>query len=524
MHTLSAAWRRALLSAYARKVLLVTVSPDGLDPTSDVRHLAAEPNVIRAASDMNVHVSGGPGGAVVPFWPTLIDWPALTQRLVIRQRRMEIAETTLSIARGADLASRLVDTGGGYRATVRVDLWSDGIGLADVIPVFAGRVRDVPRANDRSGPVTLIAADGEPDTRVSIGATPLTGLEFPDAPAAALAGATHQHVLGAFQQPVDCVQIDAEGHWFYAFAHPLASPPTAVARNGERIADGWQVVERETPYGRVITALHFDEPVQTLAGGLVTDSITCSDGIGITGRNVLRILLESLANVRLTARARESFDAAPFELSALANAEADVLDLALRRLIPQTALAAGFRHGRIDAVPLLPATSRCVLHVGAGLRYRVDEATPETPLDAIANHIVVRCGQSTDGAEQVTVRRTPATTGGRLRARLERSVARYGMRTLSVDAPDLRIDTDGVGGYRCPSGEVLADQLAYCHSLPAAPRMYAAEWLEGMALEPGDSVSLTDTDQGLADASMRVSGWTLTPAGPRLMIEDDPWA
>lgn len=524
MRTLPAAWQRALRAPGARKVVLVTVSPDGLDPTADLRHLAAEPTVIRSASDVRVHVPGGPGGTTLPFWPTLIEWPRIQHRLAVRQRRLEIAETALRIARGAGLAARLLDSGGGHRATVRIDLWTDGIDLRDTLLLFAGRVRDVPRVSVSDGSVDLIAADGEPDAVVTIGDTPLTLAEFPDAPAAALTGAHHQIAIGAFRQPIPCIQVDADGRLFYVVGHPLAMPPTSVAHNGVRIPDGWQIEEAATALGRQVTMLRFDEPVTIIGdGGLVIGQVTCAGGVGLTGHSVLRILLETLGGMRLTGRARELMDVSA-DMEFFADTTGAVLDLALRRLVPQTRLAAGFQYGRINAIPLTPAASRTALHVGAGLRYRSLDIAGETSLDAIANHIVVRCGRDDHGGTLVVARRTPTTGGARLRARLARSMRHYGVRPLAIDAPDLPIASDGAGGFRCPAGELLAEQIAYCHSMPATPRRYASEWLEGMTGELGDAVSLTDAGDSLTDAPMIIAGWEPTAHGPMLTLEDDPWA
>ena len=521
MRALSAAWRRALTNPRARKVLLATISPNGFEANGR-RHLGYEPHVIRAATDAQVHVPSDLGP--LPYFPTLLTWPALTRTLSIRERRWEIAEVTLSIARGAALAGRLLDAGGGYHATVRLDLWSDGIALDDTLLLFAGPVREVPKVNDRAESVQVVATEGDPSITATWADGTITPAEFPDAPDA-LQGFGLNYILGTFSQPVPCPQIDAKGLRFVICAGTLNEPPTTVARNGVPITMTWSVVNELTPAKRPVSVLVLKEPANTIGdGGFVTDEITCAGGVGIGGKHPARMLLEDVCGLTLTARARTLLDATPFDLELLANVTGDALKLVRERVLPQTNLMFGFEHGQVDLIPLGPTLSRRALRLGAGLRYRPREQPTETLESAIANQIVVQCGRAVYGGVQTSVVRSAARSVGTLRRRLQQSLDRYGAKPLVYDAPDLPL-VQRAAALSCPLGEVLASHVAACYALPATPHRYAAEWLDGMTLELADGAQLTDADQQLDAVDLRVSGWELPgPEGPVLTMEADPWA
>lgn len=505
-------WQRRLKLREPEIIALVMVNPHGIDPTVPVRDFALSPGTIRLATEP---ASVTAGSMTLPFAPWVTEWPRFEERYAPQDRRHEIAETTVKVMSGAGLAGTLMDAGGGQSATAQIALWSPRMSIDRALLMMAGPVRGVPSISERDGGVEFAVTDGDPDRVVEFPAGPITLAEFPGAPAHVAGVRERQWIFGGYPYQVGCPQIDADRLLYYVHDGEAQRGPDRVWNNGVELELRPAVVTVETAAsGLPVTALRFDAPPLTPDGLL--PSVSCAGGVGVEERHPGLFLLETVGGFKVSARARQALAQSPIAFDLLLNARGDVRRIVADQIIPQTDLVLFMRHGAVDALPTAAAPAGMRLGIGHGLIYRLEQQAAETPLSSVHNAFEINCGRNA-GARSgslLTIRRDADHGSEQVRALLARSQRAFGRRAITWPALDLAIMRDSLGvAVACPSGELLGDALARAHAFPWRPHIYRASWLEGLAVELGQRVYLTDADEGLDDAPMTITGRTVRPTG-----------
>lgn len=506
-------WQRYLKISSPQLALLVTIDPSGRDPSTSTPHLAEQPGVIRAALDpMNV------AGAAhdLPFGPWLLEWPDLVERYVPQDRRAEIADASLVVSGGARLLEALASGSG--RPTCRIDLIAPGMPLSSCLPRLAGPIRGQPQGSDIDGRVGITVADGDPERSVSWPPGPIDLADYPGAPAHVAGNSQQQAVFGPYPQRVACHQIDDAGLLYHVHLGVATQPPSRFYSYGTLIEETPAV---ETAYTassrRPYTRLRFKSRPPT-PDGLQT-SITCSGGVGLVERNPILHLLEDVGGFAVTERARRVLEQSPFVFDLLYDVQGDVLDLALEQLIPQTDLVARWRRNRIDVLPLRAAAAEFRIGLGQGLVYRIPRDDGQIDDGSVFNAFEILCGRNAStGAHRLAILRDSEHGPTQSRALCERSRRAHGRKFTQWEALDLSVVQTPEGQMYCPSGELLGDVLVAAHALPWRPLTYRASWLEGMALEVGDGVLLSDPDERFTDVPAVVSAHAISATGVDVTI------
>lgn len=515
----SEGWSSSLQSPGARKVALATVNIFGLPPADPHRHLALEPGSFCVASHPGVNVTHATSTRTVPFWPLLGAWPAIQRRYWPHERRAEISAVDLDILAEAGLTSALLDQGGGQGATGRVDLWTDGIDLADVQPLLAGHVVGTPSLPRRTGGTGVRIADGDPDKTAMLPPGPITRAEWPDAPEDVAGIVQRTIIVGPFPERVPCAQIDATGRQWYVCDPACSVQPQRCWVNGVEQRTGWTAERAETPSGLSYSRIVFAQPASQLGAAPV--SVDCGSGIGLREDGAIPLLL-SLGGYALTARASALLDVLrrQFDLSVLLNAQGDVWQIVRDRLGAQTPYVLTQHLGAVDVLDAYGTTPTWTVGVGTGLIGRMDAADTETDTDAVVNALEVACGR--DAAAGVPLARVyrDATHGpAASRTRCHKSQTLYGRRYKRLDAADLTVEYDAFGRVvGSAAGERLADAMLNRHCFPWRALSYLADWWPGVLFEPGDCIRLTDAVEGYVDAPGLVGGVTIGAAGPEVVL------
>lgn len=512
-------WQRILATREPDLVVLATVHPHGADPMA-LPHLAMAPGAVRLAT---VPAAIACDGETLPFAPWLVEWPTFAEVYAPQDRRIEIQETTVKIMGGAGLADVLLQAGGGQRATCRIDLWSPGLPLEDALPMVAGPVRGVPRLSSRAEGVEIAVTDGDPDRVVEYPPGPITRAEFPDAPDHVAGRAQRQVILGRYGVQVPCHQVDADGLVYYVHEGQAATGPVQAFNFGALVSQPFRVeTRRSAASGAPYTALVFAAK-PTTPDGLVP-ALSCSGGTATVEGHPIETLLARVGGYRLTPRAAQLLRESPFAQDVLLNRRGDVRRIVAEQIIPQTDLVIAFRHGMIDMLSLSAIGSETRLGIGTGLLYRHARQDGESAASEVINAFELRCGRSGNGGGLVTIRRDVGHGSAAIRDVLAQSQSTWGRHAAEWDASDLAAYRDSGGALFCPAGELLGDVLARQHAAPWRPHGYRASWLEGMALELGQRVLLTDPAESLDDAACVVSSREVTPTGVDVIFsrQSDP--
>ncbi len=501
------------------KVWLLTLSPDGLDPTDPYNHLATQPGVVRVAT-ATCAVRETLTGIDWPFPGYLTDWPNVTYSLAIEQRRAEIPQVTVRVLASAGLAQLIEDRGGGLQMTYRLDLWIPGIALEHLMNWMAGYV-STPTYDSVTGGVSLTLTDGDPRRSVTW-PQPFTHDEFLDAPQDTLDGPAMQAIIGAYPDAVDCppIDLDRDGNsrrFFVSVGQQGAGPseiqkagvPFTAARVETAVSDGEQAI----PYLQIVT----DDPVAP------TEAITCSGGVGITDADPLRILAD-IGGYQWTAEALALLSALdPLAYSYLANVSGPILD-AIRGLVPETPFAFTSRHGKLHLIPLLAEAPQVILGLGTGLLFPLAQQPDRTDERYLWNRFKLNCGRNeTTGTPLYTVYRDWQHCRSAAMSRwLYESERLYGPRTMPNDASgylDLAVQMDAQANpIGCAAGEDLADLLALVHAFQCRQRAYQANWYDGLTADLGWLVELTESAQGILAQRARVAMQTIAATGPLLTL------
>lgn len=506
-------WQLGLQAHAPRLTWLLTVNVLGLEPTGEP-HLALRAGSERYASDTDVRLTVADRDPV-PFWPHLTELPEVTTTLALQDRRVEVTEATCAVSSAAGLGDLLAGRGGGQRATARLDLaLTDRMNLSEVLLMSAGKVTGPPRIDRRLGNVSFSITDGDPDNTAPFdpAGIPITLLSFPDAPAESI-GQPRRVIMGPFPNELRCPWVSAN---ICYLGEPVGKVgPTRFFADGTPISAAPRVAALPDATGKFqFWGLVFDDPPRRQDGSLPW--ITASGGVGQSDINPVIFLLEIVGGMRLSPDARASLQQSPVDFSLLFyRSGANVLELVRDQILPQTELVLGFFHGQVQIYRLLAEdTPTMALGVGTGLRYRLPVQGAETNVSRVWNRFQVNCGRNLAGATEtslLSIVRDKDHGAAAIKALLAQSERDYGPQTLEpVEALDLAVATDERGVRTCPSGERLADLMAYLYARPGRPHQYRAEWLEGLSIDLNTRVLLTDPSERLSRHETRLVQKTIS--------------
>lgn len=520
MRTLSTAWQRRLNVLGMVKQILVTIDLGRSDPGDDQYHLARQAQAYRFCTGNVANVSSAVDGRDYQFLPFVAEWPTVTRTLRPEERKCEITDVPVSLLGSSGFAEVLRDSGAAAGMTARLDLWAPGIDLEDVLPLAGGRITQARWDRITSG-VALTITDGDPMRDTPYPPGPITREDFPDAPAHVVDVESRQTVFGVFTQPLRCVQIDRERKRFYVCDPPLVMVWT-VQKGGEEIGTGWHLETNTAATGWEYSELVFDAPIDDIATGL-SDEITCAYGVGISYADPISYLLDVagvVPNDRAAFLLGTYFSNPELALPVAIDTTGNALDIVRSRLIPQTPFVFTLHRQRAELITLFDIynrpVSRGTVGIGDGLIFRMAQQSEETQPENVHNALDLRCGDA------VQVVRDAGHGDDAITGLLTRSTAANGRRYLKLDMPDLWIQLDLMGQpFACPAGRLLADGIARLVAMPHRPHQYQATWLHGMAYELGDRMALADTDQGLDDAPVRVTGLSYQSTGPVVTFQTE---
>lgn len=513
-----AIWRQVVRRSNPGIIPLVTIFPASL-ACSEHCHPAEQAGAIRLSVE---HADVESMVGRLPFWPLLLDWPPMKERIFPRERRAEIPSTQFRI---------LTESGFPTEGTVpdqptsfmcRIDLWAPGLTLSQVIHRLMGQITAAPvEGTERA--ISITVQDGPPFGDREIGESFIQADDFPDAPDEVLGRARRYFVIGPFPDPLPTIPIDRDGRRFYFMDAETFEPPDQFYVGGvleeENIPT---VVFRPFPTDPTqrYTEVVFPRPI---SDSLRLGGVLVAGGVGISDDPFMAIA-EDIGGFDLTPQAKALFAEASSRFSAqvFLNATASAFDLLRSRLLPQTDLIATWRAGKLHAYRLRGETDGGSALLGAGLLYRVNQPQSQSVQGNIFNVIEVQYRRNilADLGEVPfrSVLTVDQSYGGEIGTLLAESQRRYGRRLLQIPALDLVGGADAV-----PMGVMeLAELEARLHALEARQHTYDVTWEWWLGIGINSRRTLTDPDEGLNGVQVRVVGEELLPTGPRITFETEP--
>lgn len=522
---LPAGWHDALRRPH-RRVMLCTILPTSIavtDPTLanvlDLPHPALQPGAVNLATTDQVHILDERTGRVIPFKPYLQAWPTTTMTLARQDRRVTIADASVTILPDAKVAGTLIDLGGGQVAYGWLGLWTDGLTLQQAYTRLAGPVQSPAQNERRTGPITLDISDGPVQASQSYPANALDREAFPNMPESVVGTASRQVILGQMPRRVLCVPISQDGTQFYVCEMDItrlpSKPPTQVFKGDSAITSGWHFVgvhAQPTDY----TMLVFDENTKQIPE---IGEISCSGGIGYDNKNPIQFLLDYGGYiVAPEAKPLLARLATEYNFSVLVNKSSDVVSI-INNLIGQTQYVSTFRHGQFFLIDLMAEAPEWRLGIGRGLRFRMPQQDSETPLTSVFNRFEIRVSRDVYGSTSSTnlplwrVYRDKNSGPAALRALCAASEARFGVLTYpgagqapGLDAADLSAVIDKKTGepMGSPSAELLGNAMVDCCAFPYQPQAYMVSDEIGLSMDLNHRACLSDPKQNLNETPAHV--------------------
>lgn len=496
-------WKYALAHPRSRKVIIVTVNADGIDPFDDSVHLASHPGSYCLSTHTNVEVTDPRNSRRIQVRPYIAAWPPISKKFSPLERRAEIASTQVEVLSESGLADRIASAS--QVASYRIDLWTDGIALRDVYPLMAGRIGEAPIRPRIGGGISFTAIDADTlKNRTTIGL--LSRDLVPDAPDDVI-DTQRSFVVGAYFYRQIGRQIDREGTLFYLHDGKASVPPTRVEKGGLPIdANEWEVVYPMLGGKVLATCIRLLRPVRQLAPG-ISDIISASGGAGIPDKSAIEVLAD-LAGWKLSPRAQSVIPRLRqmFPTSALFGTEdTDIMELIAGRFASQTNCVATLDRGQLDLIPIDYSGNPQILQINDDLIYRIPGETTETSATDVYSQIEIQCsrdhfGSTVDRAKPLyRVLRSPTTGPSDTQRLLARARAAIGVdRPLVITANDLLVRIDGnFQPVACPAGEELADLEAKLRCFPHKIHSYKTKWSTGLECIRGERRTIVDPNEEL---------------------------
>lgn len=496
-------WNAIFSKPHSRKVLLLTLSYQWSNPQRP--HTAKNNGAKRYATDVGVEVDG------IPFWPNITNWPQISYEFSPEEKGAKNAQTTVAIQSESDFADSIYQALHKKLLFGRVDLWSDGLGFSDLIPLISGQVTGIQQDPSGAGfSVSISDAPEGKDANLPNAGDKLTKAEFPNIPDFLDGLLPKQTILGRFLYPRPCHRIDLEGKEFYICEPPLSSPPEDIYIGSEKLDKNLPTVQigylaTDPTKTKTYSKLVFPEPV---SGMNELGNVSCANGVGIYYDNLVEILISDIAHCPISPEGLAKIRTTKFLLSTFANATVTAMGLVKERILPQTDLIPTSRLGQFHVIQLLEPQSPKPASIGSNL-IGIDQPTPETTsVESVFNYITVKFNRSfakeRDGYWANATATIDKTIGGKLGGLLTQSEQRYGRRALNIDAGDLTSYDDA---YKL--GCLFAMACALTHT----KYRFIVDLKNFFRFDLNRLVTLTDTHFNLTDERCRVVRRELFPFG-----------
>lgn len=524
MKAFSQTWATAL-RANRQRIMLVTIDPTGRHPVLRENHPALDPTAIRLTSDRDlftqsmVEVEDSHSGRVVPFYPYIGNDLNVSRSLSVAELRANIASLQVSVAGDPAFARQL---GALTNATVRVDLWTHGVDLADVMPLLAGRVVGDAVVDFDGGTASFEVSDGDPLSQSTFPAQEITRYDFPDAPQESI-GKTIPAIFNTYPDRVICAPISADRRRYVVQSWPWAKLPTSVERGGVPVSPSmWSLRDSITPQSRLrYLELQFDESSDQIAAG-ANNAVSVSGGIGAIDQHPVRFLAE-FSGVPLDQQSHSRIVAlgTMADVSSLNGSQVNAYDLISKRLAPQLGFAATQELMQTHLVPLRYYEDGPQISLGSELIFHTLPSWERSSVENVFNSVEVLCGRDVFGGNSPLYRvvRNPGYQS-RIRHDQVASASKFGHRHTEFEALDLAVRRNPETGEAMGSelGEDIADLIGYLYAFPFISMQYAARPDFGYAVERGDCFRLTDSTYGISDVSCQVVDVTLGAGIPLVTL------
>lgn len=519
MRTLPSAWS-AIIKGNVQRTILVTIDPTGKNPIRRPYHPALDPGAVCVTAERNLLTQGcievSSDSRTVPFMPFLMNVPTVTKSLNLLDLRADIATTELSIAGDPSFIRRL---GSVVNATVRLDLWSPGIALEDVVPLLAGRVTGDATVDFTNGTAQFSASDGDPRAVALFPPDKITRDDFPDAPQDSI-GKVVNVMFYAYQGRVAAIPISRDRKRFLVQAGTWAALPTSVQRGGVEIDPvAYSFVTAQTPSGLTYLELRFDESPDQLVGG-ANSLITVTGGVGALSQRPIEYLAD-YSGLPLDRMSKSRLASLGFlaDISGTHASPASAFELISRRFAPQLGFAATQELMQTRLVPFQLRKDGPVIRVGSELIFANDAGWAKSPVDSVYNSIEVLCGRdsgSTDNSTPLARVLRNENTASRYRLDQRASTAAFGARHLEFPALDVQVQRKpgSVEVAGSDMGESIADVLAELYAFPYLTMPYTARSDFGVRVERGDCFLLVDEANGLDEVPCIVVETEIGGAAP----------
>ncbi len=510
MRSFPQAWVTALRRD-AQRVILVTIDPTGKHPILRSHHPALDPMSIRLASERNlltqsmVEIEDAESGRIVPFYPYIGNDISVVRSLSQSELRANIASVQISVAGDPAFARQL---GAITNATVRIDLWTSGVDLGDVIPILAGRVVGDAEVDFDSGTAFIEVSDGDPLAQAPFPSQEISRFDFPDAPQDSI-GKIIPAIFNTYPDRVVCAPISNDRRRYLVQSWPWSKVPSSVERGGVPVAQSaWALRDAITPQSRLrYLELQFNESSDQMSAGS-NGVVSVSGGIGAIDQHPIRFLaefsgvpLDPQSYSRIMALGRMS------DVSSLNGSASSAYDLISQRLAPQLGFAATQELMQTHLVPLRQTNNGPSIAVGSELLFHLQSSWSRSGLQDVFNSLEVLCGRDVFGGNSPLYRviRNPGYQSP-VRADQVSSASKFGHRHVEFEALDLAVRRNPETGEAIGSdlGEEIADLIAYIYAFPYISMKYVARPDFGYAVERGDCFRLTDSQYGITNVPCQV--------------------
>ena len=450
----------------------------------------------------------------------MTNWANINYKYSPEGRRVSAVQASVQLLDQSGYADQFIKQKGSVTTWMQIDLWISPVPLSDSVTIFAGDITGVAQEFDGTQ-VRLTATDtfGGTDPEFPTGTSEfLTKQEFPDLPDESDGRAKRFFILNELQTLFPVTPISETGLEYYIAEPFLTPPPNKFFIGSRQIKDqNPQVILAETAtsgvqYSKLVLQRRPQSSGQS-------GQVFVQGGSGPTTDNPISFFLDRIPKLKLTNRARMFVDrlnmSGDFDYYVVVGNSGSILDILVKRLLPQSKLVPFFRGGKLDIIEENGLTTQHYATLGANLDYRISASPLKTSIDTVFNAIDVSYRRHHQALpEGETFSRFAVLVdknhGGSLGRMLSKSESIYGRKYLAINAADLGREMDA-GRL----GASIAELLAFPHNRYA----YHVGYRNAFKFDINDRVLLTDDDLGLTEEPTRVTSMGFKPTGVTVTLQ-----
>lgn len=488
---------------------LVTVNTETLleFPTSE--HPAWLPGAICGTNGLRLDVPSARGD--ICFLPIIANDFEIREAIDPIKRAFEMATLELDFLPNAPFPTRFRTNMPATRLSIRVDYWTEGMTLEESFPLFWGWA-DPTEYDPESGHLKIQARDSFPDREVEFPPSAGTINEelFPQIPRTISGIYGRQIIVGPFNYPIVCPQIDETRKRFYIADIPIQTSGNFIVEDAGNILSSNQYnikfMGYPLPKGSGIdiqygySYIELNEPAEAPMGYIV-----CSNGLGIMSSRPLLFFLD-FGKYKISDNTRQVLGEYPQEMSVINSARDTVMKLIMDRLILQTPYILYFQHGIGRLTMLSGMPTGLHLGIGYGLSSYAGGPIEKTSPDTIVNALEIMYKRNIFSTKDISAaqlsyvmdrHRCPDAD---LANKLELSESQYGRRYTQMQFADI-IAHDKNVPINIPIiaaailGNAYREQRIYTYTAPLYP---------GFFLPLNSSLTISDSNLSLSAVPVRL--------------------